>query len=115
MGVPFKRLICASNLNNVLTDFLSNGIYDIRSRRLLQTSSPAIDILVSSNLERLLYSISDRDSEFVKSAMEGLMENKYFEVSEQVKIGIHCTECYSVTCLVKWGGRNFALIGYLVT
>ncbi len=55
MGLPFKNLISASNSNNVLHDFLSTGVYDLRGRDLIRTSSPAIDILVSSNLERLLW------------------------------------------------------------
>lgn len=84
MGVPFKRLICASNPNNVLTDFLTSGCYDVTSRQLLRTTSPAIDILVSSNLERLLYSVSGRDSELIRSCMENLRDNKYFEVSKDV-------------------------------
>ena len=52
MGIPLRRLICASNINNVLTDFLHTGVYDLRKRPLSVTISPAIDILKSSNLER---------------------------------------------------------------
>ena len=54
MGLPVKRFICASNKNNILTDFLQTGVYD-RNREFYQTSSPSMDILISSNLERLLY------------------------------------------------------------
>jgi len=86
MGVPIKRLICASNPNNVLTDFLTNGCYDIKNRRLFRTSSPAIDILVSSNLERLLYSLSGRDSRFVKASMESLRDQRCFEIPGKVRV-----------------------------
>lgn len=55
MGVPIGRLICASNSNNVLTDFLCTGVYD-RNRTFYNTMSPSMDILISSNLERLLFS-----------------------------------------------------------
>ena len=55
MNVPYDRIICASNENKVLHDFLNTGMYDLRNRQLKKTISPAIDILVSSNLERLLW------------------------------------------------------------
>ena len=55
MDVPYDRIICASNDNKVLHDFFETGIYDLRKRPLTKTISPAIDILVSSNLERLLW------------------------------------------------------------
>ena len=60
MGVPIKKLICASNLNNVLTDFLRTGRYE-RNRTFHKTMSPSMDILISSNLERLLYYIAGAD------------------------------------------------------
>ena len=58
MGVPIGRLLCASNSNNVLYDFLSSGVYDIAARSLVKTPSPSMDILISSNLERLLYDLT---------------------------------------------------------
>lgn len=58
MGLPIGKLICASNANNVLTEFLQDGVYDIRSRSLIQTHSPSMDILVASNIERLLSEIT---------------------------------------------------------
>jgi len=57
-GTPIRRLLCASNTNNVLTDFIATGTYDISSRALIKTPSPSMDILVSSNLERLLYDLT---------------------------------------------------------
>ncbi len=70
-GLPVGRLICASNANNVLTDFITTGVYD-RRREFLRTISPSMDILVSSNLERLLYLASGCDSTLVRSLMESL-------------------------------------------
>lgn len=83
-GVPIKKLICASNSNNVLTDFLRTGVYD-RNRRFYTTISPSMDILVSSNLERLLYHISGRDSDYVASLFRSLSETGRFEVSDEIK------------------------------
>ena len=64
MGLPVGKLICASNSNNVLTDFLATGTYD-RNRPFHTTMSPSMDILVSSNLERLLFALSGQDDKLV--------------------------------------------------
>lgn len=71
MGVPISRLIVASNKNDVLTDFFHNGRYDV-NRRFYKTMSPSMDILISSNLERLLFEAGDKDPGFVKDIMERL-------------------------------------------
>ena len=77
MGLPIGRLICASNQNNVLTDFLTTGVYD-RNRPFHTTLSPSMDILISSNLERLLYHLSGRDAQLTASLMEQLAkEGRY--------------------------------------
>lgn len=81
MGVPIKKLICASNSNNVLTNFLRTGIYD-RNRHFYKTMSPSMDILISSNLERLLYEITD-DAEKVSAWMEELRETGRYQVDDQ--------------------------------
>lgn len=80
MGLPVKTLVCASNKNSVLTDFLTTGVYD-RNREFFTTVSPSMDILISSNLERLLYSLAG--SESVKSWMKQLSENGKYEVDEK--------------------------------
>ena len=77
MGLPVKKLICASNSNSVLTEFLTTGVYN-RNREFFTTISPSMDILISSNLERLLYSIAG--SENVTSWMKQLSENGKYEV-----------------------------------
>lgn len=77
MGLPVNKLICASNENNVLWDFLNTGKYDKR-RKLKLTSSPSMDILVSSNLERLLYHLSDENDVLINSKMRQLNEEGYY-------------------------------------
>ena len=84
MGVPLGRLICASNRNNVLTDFIRTGLYD-RNRTFYNTISPSMDILISSNLERMLFEFSDRDDAEVRSYMEQLSASGRYEVSDAVK------------------------------
>ncbi|WP_130812288.1 threonine synthase [Olsenella sp. Marseille-P4559] len=79
MGLPVRKLVVASNANDVLTDFLTTGTYDLR-RPFVKTISPSMDILVSSNLERLLYFASDGDVELVSSLMEGLAEKGAYTV-----------------------------------
>ena len=77
MGLPVARFICASNENKVLFDFFSTGVYD-RNREFVLTSSPSMDIRISSNLERLIYKIAGDDAEINKSLMESLKaEGKY--------------------------------------
>jgi len=83
MGLPIKQLIVASNENNVLTEFFSDGIYD-SNRELLKTISPSMDILVSSNLERLLYEIGGRDPKFVCDLMERLSDGGAYSVDEDL-------------------------------
>ena len=80
MGIPFNNLICASNENNILTDFFHTGSYDMGRRHLHQTVSPSIDILKSSNLERLLYHVTGGSGHVVAGLMRSLEENKHFKV-----------------------------------
>ena len=84
MGVPVHKLICASNQNNVLTDFIKTGIYD-RNRPFYNTMSPSMDILISSNLERMLFEFTERDDVAVKEYMAALSAEGRYEVSEKVK------------------------------
>ena len=87
MGIPVNRFICASNENKVLTDFINTGVYDIR-REFHLTNSPSMDILISSNLERLLYHLSGDDGEQIKALMEDLDGKKVYEVSDKIKEGL---------------------------
>ena len=84
MGVPIQKLICASNSNNVLTDFLNTGVYD-RNRHFYNTMSPSMDILISSNLERMLFELTNNNDEEVKGYMAQLAADGRYEVSEEIK------------------------------
>ncbi len=83
MGLPINKLICASNENKVLTDFFNTGRYD-RNRGFVQTTSPSMDILISSNLERFLYEMSGHDGEKISAWMQELAENGGFRVDQSI-------------------------------
>jgi threonine synthase len=87
MGVPVHRYLCASNRNNVLSDFFKTGVYDAR-RPLYVTNAPSMDIIVSSNLERLLYDLSGEDGAAVDAWMQALQEEKYYQVDGAAKEGL---------------------------
>ncbi len=84
MGMPVNKLICASNSNNVLTDFISTGTYD-KNREFITTVSPSMDILVSSNLERLLYILSGRNDAETKEYMTALKTKGVYSVGDNIK------------------------------
>lgn len=83
MGVPINKLICASNSNNVLTDFINTGVYD-RNRSFYTTLSPSMDILVSSNLERMIYILSGGDDKYIANIQNSLAQNGKFEVTGDI-------------------------------
>jgi threonine synthase len=87
MGIPIKTFICASNQNNVLSDFINTGIYD-RNREFFVTSSPSMDILISSNLERLLYHLSGGNGDEIATMMSELDRNGSYEVSDLIRKGL---------------------------
>lgn len=115
MGLPIKKLVCASNSNNVLTDFLTTGTYD-KNRDFYTTSSPSMDILISSNLERLLYHMSGGDDSLVKGLMQELSEKGKYTVPEPLIAGIQkvfdagCADESSVDETIK---EHFEKYGYL--
>lgn len=84
MGIPVNKLICASNANNVLTDFLNTGVYN-RNRPFHTTISPSMDILISSNLERLLYHLSGENDSQIREWFGALASKGEYEVSDSVK------------------------------
>ncbi|MBE6031128.1 MAG: threonine synthase [Clostridiales bacterium] len=98
MGLPIDKLICASNKNNVLTDFIKTGTYDIR-RDFYMTNSPSMDILISSNLERLLYHLSGNNGAEIRELMEKLDTEKVYTVSSKVKEGMK--DFYGGFCSVE--------------
>ncbi len=84
MGLPVAKLICASNINKILTDFFHQGIYD-RNRTLVSTISPSMDILISSNLERFLFEISEHQEVAINYWMKDLREKGQFNLDGNMK------------------------------
>ena len=84
MGVPIAKLICASNENKVLFDFFQTGVYD-RNREFILTSSPSMDILISSNLERLIYTIAGQDAQKNADLMAQLKEKGVYEITPEMR------------------------------
>ncbi len=84
MGLPVRKLVCASNRNKVLADFFKKGVYDVK-RDFHRTMSPSMDILVSSNLERLLFEISGRNAKLTAERMQQLVEKKEYSITEKEK------------------------------
>ena len=84
MGVPIAKLICASNENKVLFDFFRTGVYD-KNREFILTSSPSMDILISSNLERLIYTIAGQDAEKTADLMAQLREKGSYEITPEMR------------------------------
>lgn len=84
MGLPINKLICASNENNVLTDFINTGIYN-KNREFKKTISPSMDILISSNLERLLFELSGHDGKKISSYMSKLVNDGSYKVDDEMK------------------------------
>ena len=84
MGLPIETLYCASNENKVLFDFFRTGTYD-RKREFILTSSPSMDILISSNLERLIYRIAGEDADKTRELMEALVNDGEYSVTEEMK------------------------------
>lgn len=116
MGIPIKKLICASNSNNVLTEFIDTGVYD-RNRPFHNTLSPSMDILVSSNLERLLFELTHHDDAFVRGCMNSLNETGRYEVQGAVKAKLQkqfVAGCCNDMQTKQTIGRIWKKHGYLI-
>lgn len=117
MGAPIGMLLCASNENRVLTDFINTGVYDISDREFVLTPSPSMDILVSSNLERQLFELTGRDSQAVAQWMDDLKREKRFRVDagtfEKMRALYASDSVDSAACLdtIK---RTYERTGYLL-
>lgn len=101
MGLPFKTIAIASNANNILADFIQSGIYDISHRSLLQTLSPAMDILKSSNVERMLFALFGSDR--TKECMESLATHRHYKLNqnelEKMRAFFNAGFCLNHECL----------------
>ncbi|MBQ8394437.1 MAG: threonine synthase [Clostridia bacterium] len=87
MGLPVRKLVCASNRNKVLADFFKKGVYDVK-RDFHRTMSPSMDILVSSNLERLLFEVSGRNAKLTAQRMKDLAEKQEYSITAEEKAKI---------------------------
>ncbi len=115
MGLPINKLICASNANKVLTDFIETGVYD-RNRDFYTTVSPSMDILISSNLERLLYMLCGRDSDIINGWFTELKEKGIYKISDDVKAKIQevfVAGCCDDTATAETINKTFNEYDYL--
>ena len=113
-GLPMNKLICASNKNNILTDFINTGVYD-KNRPFYLTDSPSMDILISSNLERLLFILCEDDVK-VNDFMEQLKKNGHYEIGTELLVKLHdegfCAyysdETASASCIAEtWNEKSY--------
>lgn len=116
MGIPINRLICASNQNNVLTDFIHTGSYD-RNRTFYNTLSPSMDILISSNLERMIFELSGRDDRLVREYMSQLAQYGNYRVDSSIRTKLkkefsagYCSDGETKAKIAKmWNERNYLI------
>ncbi len=116
MGLPIKRLICASNKNNVLTDFFREGAYTL-DRPFFKTMSPSMDILISSNLERLLFELTGRDEQAVNAMMAQLKAEGRYDISGKAREALEadfyadwCDEAETMACIKRtFEEKNYLL------
>lgn len=105
MGIPIRKVICASNHNRVITEFITTGEYDLRGRPLMLSHSPAIDILKSSNLERFIYHVSHGDSHLVEDLFTRLDRQQHFQVSKpllgKIQQEVQASWCSEDDCLAS--------------
>ena len=114
MGIPINKLICASNQNNVLTDFINTGSYD-RNRTFYNTISPSMDILISSNLERMLFELSGRNDKLVKEYMAQLAEYGSYRVDSSIRTKLkrifsagYCDDTQTKAMIAKlWNEKEY--------
>lgn len=115
MGLPINKLICASNENKVLFDFFRTGTYD-RKREFILTTSPSMDILISSNLERLIYRLAGENSEKCAELMQALSEGGEYTISDDMKDGLadfygnYCSEEETGAAITKiWEDSHYVI------
>ena len=117
MGTPIRRLLCASNENRVLTDFINTGTYDISDREFVKTPSPSMDILVSSNLERQLFELTGRDPQAIAAWMSDLKEKRRFQVDKETFAkmrDLYAADSIDNACCLQTIREAHAQTGYLM-
>ncbi|XP_004716168.3 threonine synthase-like 1 isoform X1 [Echinops telfairi] len=117
MGIPIRKFICASNQNHVLTDFIKTGHYDLREKKIAQTFSPAIDILKSSNLERHLHMMANKDGQLMTKLFNQLDTQNHFQIEkllvEKLQQDFVADWCSEEDCLAAIHSTYNAL-GYIL-
>ena len=116
-GLPIGKLICASNANNVLTDFITTGVYDISSRPFYKTEAPSMDILISSNLERLIFTLTGNDAAATAAYMKKLSTEKRYEITEDMLVKLqnnYAAGCVDADALNAEIARCYAEDRYLI-
>ncbi len=120
MGLPIKKILIASNINNILSDLINKGIYDLRGRTLLKTTSPAMDILISSNVERVLY--DKFGSKRCKELMDDLREKKHYELSKDELESlredfdaIYCDDNFAKQTIKKYAKKGYIMDPHTAT
>jgi len=120
MGLPIKKILIASNINNILTDLINTGVYDLRERALLKTTSPAMDILISSNVERVLF--DKFGSKRCKELMDDLKEKKFYKLSadELEKLredfdAVYCDDNFAKSTIQKYAKNGYIMDPHTAT
>lgn len=114
MGLPIKKILIASNINNILSDLINTGVYDLRDRKLLKTTSPAMDILISSNVERLLY--DKFGASRCKELMDDLKQKRYYKLTKEELENLQkdFSAVYSDDQFAKEVIKKYASRGYIM-
>ena len=120
MGLPIEKILIASNINNILTDLITKGEYDLRDRELLLTTSPAMDILISSNVERVLF--DKYGSTRCKEMMDDLKEKQCYKLSsdELAELqkdfsAIHCDDDFAKNTIREFANENYIMDPHTAT
>ncbi|WP_331775805.1 threonine synthase [Sulfurospirillum sp. 1612] len=120
MGLPIKKILIASNINNILTDLINTGIYDLRGRTLLQTTSPAMDILISSNVERVLY--DKFGATRCKELMDNLKTNRFYQLTQKELAllqedfaAVYSDDDFAKKTIKKYAEKNYVLDPHTAT
>ena len=120
MGLPVKKILIASNINNILTDLINTGIYDLRQRELLKTTSPAMDILISSNVERVLF--DKFGGARCKELMKDLKEKKFYKLTadELKKLredfdAVYCDDNFAKNTIRKYAKKDYIMDPHTAT
>lgn len=120
MGLPIEKILIASNINNILTDLITTGVYDLRERTLLQTTSPAMDILISSNVERILY---DKFGAIrTKELMNNLKDEKYYTLNPEELAqlredfdAVYCDDVFAKETILTFAKEGYVMDPHTAT